>query len=405
MFMSLVKIIKLCLLLCVCLLVGCDHKSSSQPLSVMTFNIENGGTQISFDKIVEAINKSNADIVGIQEPWGNIPRLAQALGWKYYDKRQHIVSRFPLYEPTNHLCDFVEVSPGKMVVVANIHLPSDPYGPDLIMQKRSQREIRQNEIHLRQSVALPYIKQMAAYAKQGIPVFLTGDFNSPSHQDWTAATINKLPAHRFAISWPVTESLVKSGLHDSYRDVNPDVLKNPGETWPAARMVLKNNIDHFNPGANDIPARIDFIFFGGDAKATESLIAGEQNKFVDPWPSDHRAVVSRFIINPAIVSKEKLTVVNNQLQLDKPSIHVSKKSISQGESLKISWKMRRVIVMTISVLHPLICRNSPLILCIYTRMPKLTAQLNIIRIMQKVIRWAGTSVMHVNGHSSLVFIE
>lgn len=45
-------------------------------LRVMSFNIEWGGTHISFENVVEAIRRANADIVGIQEAEGNLQRLA-----------------------------------------------------------------------------------------------------------------------------------------------------------------------------------------------------------------------------------------------------------------------------------------------------------------------------------------
>jgi hypothetical protein len=86
----------------------------STRISVMSYNIENGGAQVDFDKTVEAIKKSGADVVGIQEAWGNTARLAKAVGWKYYDQRQHIISRFPLLEAPDSkgLYTFVEVLPG-----------------------------------------------------------------------------------------------------------------------------------------------------------------------------------------------------------------------------------------------------------------------------------------------------
>ena len=102
-------------------------------LRVMSFNIEWGGTHISFDNVVEAIRLAEADIVGIQEAEGNLKRLAVALGW-HYDLRNYVISRYPLIDPpgADGRYIYVEVEPGKIVAIANIHLPSDPYGPDAI---------------------------------------------------------------------------------------------------------------------------------------------------------------------------------------------------------------------------------------------------------------------------------
>lgn len=292
-------------------------------LSVMTFNIENGGTQISFDKVVEAIQKSHADVVGIQEAWGNIPRLANALGWKYYDKRQHVISRYPLYEDNHHVYDFVEVTPHRFVAIANVHLPDEPYGPDLIKSGKKPHDIEKNEKHVRLPTALNYVTKLTPFAKQGVPVFLVGDFNSPSHQDAPK------------ISWPVTKALVNAGLTDSYRRIHPDFRKSPAYTWPSGRPIVANAIDGFNPSANDMPVRIDYIFFGGNARVVDSRVVGENE--IAPWPSDHRAVVSVFKVKPAKMDVKKLVAVDMSSRLN-PSVSVLNKTISVNEPFIIQWQ-------------------------------------------------------------------
>ena len=46
-------------------------------LHVMTFNIREGGVHGRFSKVVEAIRKADADVVGLQEPFGRTRKLAQ----------------------------------------------------------------------------------------------------------------------------------------------------------------------------------------------------------------------------------------------------------------------------------------------------------------------------------------
>ena len=70
----------------------------SVELRVMSFNIEWGGANISFTNVAEAIRKSGADIVGIQEAEGNLARLAADLGW-HYNLRNYAISKYPLIEP------------------------------------------------------------------------------------------------------------------------------------------------------------------------------------------------------------------------------------------------------------------------------------------------------------------
>jgi endonuclease/exonuclease/phosphatase family metal-dependent hydrolase len=314
-------------------------------VSVMTFNLENGGTQVSFNNVALAVKKAGADIVGIQEAWGNTPRLAKALRWKYYNSRQHIVSRFPLFEAVDShgLYVFVEIRPGEFVAMANMHLPDEPYGPDLIKKGIAVEAVIDNERKVRLPTALPFITKMTTLAKQGIPVFLTGDFNSPSDLDWSASTVNVLRNHRYAVAWPVVKTIEENGLRDSYRKIHPNPVKEPSFTWPAMRPIVKNSIDGFNPSLTDLPDRIDFIFSAGLVRVVDSQIVGEANNkdlkiSVSPWPSDHRAVVSRFEVIPAAFPRRNLTpVVTRSPSAESPVISVDKHVVHPGEAISITW--------------------------------------------------------------------
>ena len=105
------------------------NEAEAIELRVMTFNIEWGGTNISFDNVVEAIRLADAEIVGIQEAEGNLARLAAELGW-HYDLQNYTIARYPILDPpnANRLFVYVEVRPGEVVALANVHLPSDPSG-------------------------------------------------------------------------------------------------------------------------------------------------------------------------------------------------------------------------------------------------------------------------------------
>ena len=118
-------------------------------LKVMTFNVFYGGDDYdlvekdwcatsngcpeTLDKIVEAIRASGADVVGLEEGEGNTREIARRLGW-YASPRTQIVSRYPLLDPPDADGSYVlaEVTPGKVVAVSSIHLPSTPYGPYVV---------------------------------------------------------------------------------------------------------------------------------------------------------------------------------------------------------------------------------------------------------------------------------
>jgi len=221
------------------LTICASDKPTSTRTSVMSYNIENGGAQVDFNKTAEAITKSGADVVGIQEAWGNTARLAKAVGWKYYDQRQHIISRFPLFEaPDSHgLYTLIEVLPGKMVAMANMHLPDEPYGPDMVRSGSTAAEVEENERKVRLPTAVPFVEKLSALAKTGVPVFLTGDFNSPSHLDWTQPTVGVPQNHRYVVEWPVTKFIQEKGLIDSFRETHPNPEKDPIYTWPVGATI------------------------------------------------------------------------------------------------------------------------------------------------------------------------
>ncbi|MFT5133167.1 MAG: hypothetical protein ACI9SC_001636, partial [Gammaproteobacteria bacterium] len=135
-------ILWLALALTTCAHVGQVNNNNPIELRLMSFNIEWGGARVSFEKVIEAIQLSNADIVGIQEAEGNLQGLADKLGWQY-NLRNYVISKYPIIEPSGAKGKYVyvEVRPGKVVAIANVHLPSDPYGPDAVREGASPAEV------------------------------------------------------------------------------------------------------------------------------------------------------------------------------------------------------------------------------------------------------------------------
>lgn len=270
-------------------------------LRIMSFNIEWGGTNISFDKVVEAIRRADADIVGIQEAEGNLQRLAADLGW-HYDLRNYVISRYPVIDPpgADGRYVYVEVDAGRVVAIANVHLPSDPYGPDAVRDGATPAAVVEIERRTRLRKIEPYLSALSPLLAKGIPVFMSGDFNAPAHADWTAEAVGTRPFLPYALDWPVSRAVVAAGFHDSWRDVYPDPVAHPGLSWWAGRPPL----ELYSPGENDPRDRIDFVWFAGPVTVQTSQLVGEQGApevsiSVMPWPSDHRGVVSQFTAVPA----------------------------------------------------------------------------------------------------------
>ena len=284
------------------LLVACTRSTPSaqndaSQIRIGELNIEYGGVVVDFDQTVAAAEALDADVIAIEEAWGHVPRLAEAMGWPYYDVRRQIVSKLPLVHAPDDPMEYVyvELSPGQVIAIGNVHLASGAYGPNRARTGDSANEVIAGEEKLRVPQIEPYAKALADLAAEGVPSFLTGDYNSPSHLDWTEAAVGTRPQIVYPLEWPVTETLAQLGFSDSYRQVHPDPVADPGVTWPAERPKAKNG--GWNPG-KDAPAdRIDYVQSVGPATAIDSSVVGED--VVDPWPSDHRGLVSTFDVTPA----------------------------------------------------------------------------------------------------------
>lgn len=267
-------------------------------LRVMSFNIEYGGHHVSWDNVKQAIRDAKADIVGIQEAEGNLAQLAGELGW-HYDRRNYVISRFPVIDPpgADGKYVWVETSPGQGVAMANVHLPSDPYGPYEVRDGAGLDDIITMERKTRLPTIGVYARALLPLLSGNTPLFLTGDFNAPSHRDWTRETVGQRPFLKYPVPWPVSEAMERLGFKDSFRTVHPDPVADPGLTWWSGRPPL----DFYAPGENDPQDRIDFVWFAGPAEVQSSEVVGETGGpgvsiGLTPWPSDHRAVVSRFSV-------------------------------------------------------------------------------------------------------------
>jgi endonuclease/exonuclease/phosphatase family metal-dependent hydrolase len=252
----------------------------------MTFNVWYGGVQVDFAHIGAAIRRADADIVGVQEPEGNLRRVARSAGLPYVDESLHLISRYPLYavQRGGVRLAYAALSLRKVVAVANVHLTATPYGPELQRDAKSERAVLKVERETRLPEIKPYLRPLSRLSDAGVPVFITGDFNSPSHLDE-------------ALAWPVSRALARAGFRDSYREAHPDPGARPGLTWtpgtPPPRIRKQETLD-----------RIDWVMTRGPSVTLSSAVVGELGGpdvdiGLERWGSDHRAVVSTFDVDPA----------------------------------------------------------------------------------------------------------
>jgi endonuclease/exonuclease/phosphatase family metal-dependent hydrolase len=287
-------------------------------LKVMSFNIWGGGLNENkgIDETVAAIRSGNADIVGLQEvtaegevctaedckPSGKsvAAEIAAALGYFCHEQKQvseanwnnAILSRFPIIAATpNDLGVSIEVN-GRLVQAFNIHLNDFPYQPYQLLgieygQAPFLHSAEDAILSARQTrgPALQLLFEDLETVDSDAPTFIFGDFNEPSHRDWTARAV-EAGTQPMVVRFPTTLALESRGFIDAYRFVYPDEVARPAHTWTPVTLIS-------DPG--DHHDRIDYVFVRGNKVSIESAaIIGEKSPEADivvtPWPSDHRAV-------------------------------------------------------------------------------------------------------------------
>jgi endonuclease/exonuclease/phosphatase family metal-dependent hydrolase len=284
-----------------------------EPVRVMSLNLWVGGDagRQPIDQTLAVIRQSGADIVGLQETEGTAPKgeprpdraaeLADRLGWHYLDQggRRGILSRFEIVGATPGKWGAkVALPSGRAMYVFNVHLAHSPYQPYQLLGipydngafLKTEDEAIRAARDARAGQLSEMLAEVGAIRPEGLPVVLTGDFNEPSHRDWTQA-VAEAGLCPLEVRWPTTEAVEASGFVDAYRAAYPDPVGHRGLTWTPTTSVD-------DPG--DRHDRIDFVFVSGPdgagARVTAVRIVGESRTFADivvsPYPSDHRAVVA-----------------------------------------------------------------------------------------------------------------
>ncbi|MFM2366698.1 MAG: hypothetical protein RIR95_1306 [Pseudomonadota bacterium] len=289
-------------------------------LRVMSFNVWGGGGNEAkgVEETVAVIKAARADIIGVQEtrlePDPCLPEIcaavgtsvakeiAQKLGYFYYDQTQTnvalwanaVISRYPIGSASaNDLGVPIDVQ-GRTVWIFNIHHDDEPYQPYQILGieygpapfiKTEAEAIRYAKAT--RGPAMDLLEVDMAQAKDAAAVFVTGDFNEPSHLDWTDAAV-AAGQQPISVAWPTTKRLTDQGFVDAYRAIVPDPVARPAFTWTPR---------YDEAAADDHPDRIDFVFArGAGLQVVDAAIVGEDGPRSDikimPWPSDHRAVVA-----------------------------------------------------------------------------------------------------------------
>ena len=324
-------------------------------MRIMTFNTEGGGSLrgAGVEEQRRLIDLANADIVGLQEtrlegededdPNGSMPigasvapALARCLEYFCYEQplpHNHgacwsnaIISKVPISLPClDGLGVLAELEGNVTVYVLNIHLTDYPYQPFQLMQiPYGDAPFLEKEEEAIESAKAARGKALAMIdeALDNLParadcVVIMGDFNEPSHLDWTkrAAADGSKP---MKVEWPFSKALQQRGFIDAYRNKYPDEMLNPGHTYDV----------YSEDSSTD--ERIDFIYYraeeGVKCKVIDcqllDMYTNNNNMKESPdviyipgmYPSDHRGIVVELEIQTMSFLQHSAITIKNKLE-------------------------------------------------------------------------------------------
>ena len=294
------------------LYLSCSQQEKEQHLTVLSWNVWHAGHSKAYgqracDGTIGILKKSQADVILMVETYGSAPMVADSLGYNYHliSSNLCIYSRYPIiktYEFPDQIATFnfggVEIDmDGTPVRIFDTWLH---YLPDMRLTPTDLTEAeilawddagtRDEEVRKILDILKPMIAE-----SDSIPIVMGGDFNSHSHLDWTEATKDMYNHGGAVVNWTVSKEMQAANFKDSFREINPDPVKNIGTTWltDADSLETVNRQD-----------RIDFIYYQGKTiQAIESQcydnILGEAFSFKGEdffYASDHGFVLTTFTI-------------------------------------------------------------------------------------------------------------
>ncbi len=268
-------------------------------LKTQVWNIWHGGHRfgkhVGVERVIEVLKKENADIIGLIETYGSGAIIADSLGYYFYliSSNLSIMSRYPientikLFKPFYSGGALLDLGDGHKTAFFDIWLSYTPDECELFKGKSVVKEFIKKETETRRKEIKIILNEIQSYIDNAdnVPVFVVGDFNSGSHLDWTEQT--KEQHFGLVMDWGTSHTMLDSGFKDSFREMNPDPIKDPGFTWSPL-------INHATPNQNCVRDRIDFIYYKGKKVLPYRSRSIEDHPVF--WPSDHGSVVSWFYI-------------------------------------------------------------------------------------------------------------
>ncbi|MFD2036613.1 endonuclease/exonuclease/phosphatase family protein [Belliella marina] len=297
------------------LLVSCQEKPNDIELSVMVWNIWEGGSSRLIERdgvpdVIKTIQIADPDIVLLVETYGSGMRIADSLGMHFHliapegtavddpGTNLSILSKYPFGRRIDFYNHFniggieVDVDRFGKIRLFDLWLNFQPWHDEPETLDMSPNELVEWEISGgRQEEVQTILQNLTPFLKESddIPVILGGDFNIWSYRDWGEDTQDLHQGK--TVSWWTLAEFEKAGFIDGFRQIHPNAQTHPGISWGM-------------PGIKD-DHRIDYILYKGKSiQAIDSEIhkADYNNELIFrgdtiDFPSDHGFVLTKFKLN------------------------------------------------------------------------------------------------------------
>jgi len=255
-----------------------------QDLRVLVWNVLHGGNDVDQgpEKALAVIRSVKPDIVLLQESYdidGDRPRLGEwlagELGWNQHQaKSAHLCVLTPMeleatffHHAWHGVGALLRDSHQRELLAWSIWIDYRAFIGYELRDNPTMSDERLLAAEFERSSRLQQAKAIIAHLKEAgqlaadVPLLVGGDWNTPSHLDWTKDTAS-VYKHRRDLELPVSKAMHDAGFMDTFRTVHPNPVQRPGITWspmfrgPAAgeegvpqsfqridRLYLKNPAD------------------------------------------------------------------------------------------------------------------------------------------------------------------
>jgi exonuclease III len=295
-------------------------------LRVLVWNVLRGGNSVEqgAEKALAVIRSVEPDLVLLQESYdinGDRPRLgewlASELGWNQHQGQStHLCVLTPMEIKTTFFHDawhgvgaLLRDSEQREFLAWSIWIDYRAFigyelrdNPDMsdadLLAAEDERSSR-----LQQAKAIIEHLQDEGQIAARVPLLVGGDWNTPSHLDWTQDTARVFKDRR-ALPLPVSTAMADAGFADTFRVIYPNPIQYPGITWspmyrgPVAgeegkaqafdridRLYLKNPIEESEGWTlRPVDGKVLPLVWESDLIPTSERI----------FPSDHGALLMDF---------------------------------------------------------------------------------------------------------------